>query len=99
MQVFDNALDKHKIIMNASLFYESALIRRDQIWEARGMPKGKDLGEDLGDVVHQTNGSKVAHSFCHVLFWEQHNIHCVKEVESVSSKLRQLSHRLTYVRL
>jgi hypothetical protein len=55
VELLDDVLHIHEIVVDASHFYESTLVLGDEITEDRGKHVGQKLGEDLGQPVGQTN--------------------------------------------
>jgi hypothetical protein len=48
VELLDDVLHIHEIVVDASHFYESTLVLGDEITEDMGKHVGQKLGEDLG---------------------------------------------------
>ena len=50
-------LDQHEVIVHASAYNESALVRGHKLSQPWGEPEGEDLCDELGHKVEQANGA------------------------------------------
>jgi hypothetical protein len=74
-------LDEHKIVLYETTFDEGALSFRDQPLHVAPQPISKNLSNQLGETVDQTNGSEILGSYSIIMFWQQCNEGCVKKSE------------------
>ena len=64
----------HEIVMDASCLDESTLRVGDKVEHVVAKTDGKDLCNDLGNSMNQTNWTVVGDFFSSILLWEQYNV-------------------------
>ena len=66
-------MDKDNGIQESPSWDKTILLYQNQRWKKSQNPKGEDFGNDLIKRVSKTNGSKLIHTICSLLFGDQGN--------------------------
>jgi hypothetical protein len=65
--------NQHKVVLDGLAPDEGALVGVDQLGYQWRQPPSHDFGEQLREIVHQTNESKVVHLVGFVFLWDERN--------------------------
>jgi hypothetical protein len=74
MKMMNNTLYVLKVVLDASPFDECALALRDQVIQAWCQSVCQYFGEELGDIVHDTDRSVVSNGLCSFFFRNEYYV-------------------------